>query len=143
MEGVFVIAATNRPDIVDAALLRPGRFDKLMLIPVPDEASRLKILQVHTKTMPLDNVDLHSLAKKLDWFVGADIENLCREAGLAALRKNKTAAKVTAAHFEEALANAHPSTTAETQKYYEGMFKHLKTAMSKKSEEDLGLGYYR
>jgi transitional endoplasmic reticulum ATPase len=143
MEGVFVIAATNRPDIVDAALLRPGRFDKLLLIPVPDEASRLRILQVHTKNMPLDKVDLEGLAKKLDGFVGADIENLCREAGLAALRKNKTATKVTSAHFEEALANVKPSTTPDTQKSYESMFRHMKTAMSKKSEEDLGLGYYR
>ena len=143
MEGVFVIAATNRPDIVDAALLRPGRFDKLMLLPVPDEASRLKILQVHAKDMPLDNVDLEALAKRLDGFVGADIENLCREAGLAALRKNRTATKVTAAHFEEALAKVRPSTTPETQKHYESMFGQMKTAMSKKSEEDLGLGYYR
>ena len=138
-----MIAATNRPDIVDPALLRPGRFDKLLLIPVPDEASRLKILQVHTKEMPLDNVDLRALAKRLDGYVGADIENLCREAAMTALRQSKTAAKVTMAHFDEALAQTHPSTDAETQKYYEQMFKHLKTAMSKKTEGDLGIGYYR
>ncbi len=143
LENVFVIAATNRPDIVDPALLRPGRFDKLLLIPVPDEASRLKILQVHTKEMPLDNVDLRALAKRLDGYVGADIENLCREAAMTALRQSKTAAKVTMAHFEEALTQTHPSTDAETQKYYEQMFKHLKTAMSKKTEGDLGIGYYR
>ena len=143
LESVFVIAATNRPDIVDPALLRPGRFDKLLLLPVPDEASRLKILKVHTKTMPLDNVDLASLAKRLDGFVGADIENLCREAAMTALRLSKTASKVTSQHFEEALAQVRASTDPETQKYYESMFKQLKTAMSKKSEEDLGLGYYR
>ena len=143
MENVFVIAATNRPDIVDQALLRPGRFDKLLLLPVPDEATRLKILQVHTKNMPLDKVDLPALAKRLEGYVGADIENLCREAAMTALRQNKTAAKVTAQHFEGALAEIKPSTDKETQKYYEMMFKHLKTAISKKSEEDLGLGYYR
>jgi transitional endoplasmic reticulum ATPase len=143
LENVIVIAATNRPDIVDPALLRPGRFDKLLLIPVPDEASRLKILQVHTKEMPLDNVDLRALAKRIDGYVGADIENLCREAAMTALRQNRTASKVTAQHFEEALAQTHPSTDAETQKYYENMFKNLKTAMSKKTEGDLGMGYYR
>src|SRR5512137_412478 len=83
LQNVFVIAATNRPDIVDPALLRPGRFDKLLLVPVPDEATRLKILQVHTKEMPLEGVNLESIAKKLDGYVGADIENLCREAALA------------------------------------------------------------
>jgi transitional endoplasmic reticulum ATPase len=143
MEGVFVIAATNRPDIVDSALLRPGRFDKLLLVPVPDEATRLRILQVHTRRMPLENVDLPALAKRLEWYVGADIENLCREAALVALRQNKTASKVTMQHFEEALATVNPSTNSETEKYYEMIFKQMKTAMSKKSEEDLGLGYYR
>ena len=143
LENVMVIAATNRPDIVDPALLRPGRFDKLILIPVPDEASRMKILQVHTKDMPLENVDLAAISKKLDGYVGADIENLCREAGLAALRKSKTAAKVTSEHFEEALASMRPSITPDVVKYYENMFKQLKTAMSKKSEDDLGTGYYR
>jgi transitional endoplasmic reticulum ATPase len=143
MENVMVIAATNRPDIVDPALLRPGRFDKLILIPVPDEASRMKILQVHTSNMPLEKVDLAGISKKLEGYVGADIENLCREAGLAALRKSKAAAKVTSEHFEEALASMRPSITPDVVKYYENMFKQLKTAMSKKSEDDLGTGYYR
>ena len=143
MENVFVIAATNRPDIIDQALLRPGRFDKLLLLPVPDEATRLKILQVHTKNMPLEKVDLPSLAKKLEDYVGADIENLCREAAMTALRQNRTATKVTTKHFEEALAHIKPSTDKETQKHYELMFRQMKTAISKKSEEDLGIGYYR
>jgi transitional endoplasmic reticulum ATPase len=143
LENVFVIAATNRPDMVDPALLRPGRFDKLLLLPVPDEGTRLKILQVHTKNMPLDNVDLRALAKRIEGYVGADIENLCREAAMTALRQNKTAAKVTSKHFEEALAQTHPSTDADTQKFYEQMFKNLKTAISKKTEGDLGTGYYR
>jgi len=143
MENVFVIAATNRPDIVDPALLRPGRFDKLVLMPIPDEATRLKILKVHAKDMPLDKVDLVALAKMLEGYVGADIENLCREAGLTALRKNRAATKVTMEHFEQALAVVKPSTTPDTAKYYENMFRQMKTAISKKTEEDLGLGYYR
>lgn len=143
MENVFVIAATNRPDIVDPALLRPGRFDKILLVPVPDERARLKILQIHTKNMPLENVDLEGLAKRLEGFVGADLENLCREAALTALRQSKTATKVTAQHFEQALTRVHPSADAATQKRYEEIFRQMKTAMSKKTEEDLGLGYYR
>jgi len=143
MENVFVIAATNRPDMVDPALLRPGRFDKLMLIPVPDEKARLKILQVHTKSMPLHDIDLAELAKKLDGYVGADIENLCREAALCALRKNKTASKVAKEHFEEALAAVKPSTDSETIRFYENLFRQMKTAISKKTKDDLTLGYYR
>ena len=143
LENVFVIAATNRPDIVDPALLRPGRFDKLLLIPAPDEATRLKILKVHTKAMPLENVDLVSISKRLEGYVGADIENLCREAALAAMRQSKTASKVTMHHFEEALKSVRASTDADTQRYYETLFTQMKTAMSKKSKDDLGLGYYR
>ena len=143
MENVFVIAATNRPDMVDPALLRPGRFDKLLLVPVPDEQARLKILQIHTRNMPLEKVDLEALAKRLEGFVGADLENLCREAALTALRQSKTATRVTAEHFEEALTRIRPSADATTQRQYEEMFRQMKTAMSKKTEEDLGLGYYR
>ncbi len=143
MDNVFVIAATNRPDIVDPALLRPGRFDKLLLIPVPEKASRLKILEVHTKGMPLEKVDLDALADRLEGYVGADIENLCREAGLTALRQNRKAAKVTMEHFERALATVRPSTDKETMKHYESQAQELKTAMSKKSKDDNGLSYYR
>lgn len=143
MDNVFIIAATNRPDIVDPALLRPGRFDKLLLIPVPDRASRLKILEVHTREMPLEKVDLDSLVDRLEGYVGADIENVCREAGMTALRQNKKAAKVTMEHFERALATVRPSTDKETMRYYESQAQELKTAMSKKSKDDNGLGYYR
>lgn len=143
MENVFVIAATNRPDMIDPALLRPGRFDKLMLIPVPDEKARLKILQVHTKNMPLHDIDLPDLARRLEGYVGADIENLCREAALCALRKSKTASKVGKEHFEEALAGVKPSTDSETIRFYENLFKQMKTAISKKTKDDLTSSYYR
>jgi len=143
MENVFVIAATNRPDMIDPALLRPGRFDKLMLIPVPDEKARLKILQVHTKNMPLHDIDLPDLARRLEGYVGADIENLCREAALCALRKSKTASKVGKEHFEEALAGVKPSTDSETIRFYENLFKQMKTAITKKTKDDLTYSYYR
>ncbi|HIJ16660.1 MAG TPA: CDC48 family AAA ATPase [Thermoplasmata archaeon] len=143
MENVFVIAATNRPDIVDPALLRPGRFDKLLLIPVPDRASRLKILEVHTRNMPLEGVDIGPMADRLEGYVGADIENVCREAGLSALRQNKKATKITMEHFERALAKVRPSTDKETMRYYESQAQELKTATSKKSKDDNALGYYR
>jgi len=143
LENVFVIAATNRPDIVDPALLRPGRFDKLLLIPIPNEAGRLKILEVHSRNMPLEGVDLASLAKRLDGYVGADIENLCREAALVALRQDKGAGKVTAKHFEEALARVRASANPETVKFYEGQASEMKTATSKKTKDDYSPSYYR
>ncbi|MEM4368288.1 MAG: CDC48 family AAA ATPase, partial [Candidatus Anstonellales archaeon] len=88
MKGVVVIAATNRPDIVDPALLRPGRFDKIIEIPAPDEKARLEILKIHTRNVPLSNdANLEEIAKKAKGFSGADLENLVREAGMIALRK--------------------------------------------------------
>lgn len=141
--NVFVMAATNRPDMVDPALLRPGRFDKLLLIPIPDEAARLKILQIHSERMPLDKVDLGKFAKKLEGYVGADIENVCREAGMTALREDRQANKVTEAHFEKAITTVGPSTDPDTMKFYEAQSRMMRTAMSKKGKEDNTLGYYR
>jgi transitional endoplasmic reticulum ATPase len=104
---VTVIAATNRPDIIDPAL-RPGRFDRLVLIPIPDEKARLAILSVHTKAMPIRNVDVTILADKTEGFVGADLENLCREAAMIALREDKDAEIVEMRHFELALKMSSP-----------------------------------
>jgi len=143
MENVVIIGATNRPDILDPALLRPGRFDRILLVPTPDEQGRLRILQVHAGKMPLTGVDLEQLAKRLDGYVGADIENLCREAAMVALRQNRKSKTVTQEHFEEALTTVKPSTDETTAKYYEGMAKELSTATAKKKKEDLLLGYYR
>lgn len=103
LEGVTVIAATNRPDLLDSALLRPGRFDSLIEIPMPDEESRLAILEVHTRSMPLKDVNLRDLAKRTKDFSGADIAALCREAGMFAIRENINAEKVETKHFEQAL----------------------------------------
>ena len=113
-KDVIVIAATNRPDILDPALLRPGRFDKVIEIPMPNEEARLKILQVHTKRMPLaKDVDLKKLAKVTEGYSGADLENLCREAGMEAIRENINAKVVTMEHFRRAMNNVKPSLRKE------------------------------
>ncbi|MCK4635068.1 MAG: AAA family ATPase, partial [Candidatus Aenigmarchaeota archaeon] len=118
LHDVVVLAATNRPDIIDLALLRPGRFDKQILIPEPDEKSRLKILEIYTKKMPLDKVDLKKMAKDTDGYSGADIEALCREAALCALREDIKSNKVTMKHFKSALKEITPSLTENVKKYY-------------------------
>lgn len=100
-EGVILIAATNRPDVLDPALLRPGRFDRRVVVNKPDVTGRLKILQVHAKKTPLSsNVNLEKVAKGTPGFAGADLENLVNEAALNAARTNKT--KVTQEDFEQA-----------------------------------------
>ena len=135
--GVIVIAATNRPDIVDPALLRPGRFDRLLLVPPPNEEGRRRIFEVHTRKMPLEDVDLGVLARKTHGYTGADIENLCREAGMAAIRDNSE--KVKMKHFEEALNVVKPSLDEETIKYYESIGLELSKSLRKKKED---LNYY-
>ena len=87
-KGMIVIASTNRPDLVDSALLRPGRFDRLLYVTAPDLEARVKILEVHTRNMPLaDDVSLKHIAQIADGYSGADLENVCREAGMQALRE--------------------------------------------------------
>ena len=104
LDKVTVIAATNRPDIIDEALLRPGRFDSILKIPLPDKESRLEILKVHTKGMPLAaDVNLEELADGSEGFSGADLSSLAREAGMNSIRENLEAEEVTKDHFEQAL----------------------------------------
>ncbi|MGV8142729.1 MAG: CDC48 family AAA ATPase [Candidatus Pacearchaeota archaeon] len=125
LKNVVVIGATNRPDMLDSALLRPGRFDKILLVDVPDEKSREKILEVHTKNMPLDDsVKIKELIKKTEGFVGADIENLVRESALIALRKDMQVKKVSMVDFEEALTKVKPSVSDETAKRYKKIEDH-------------------
>ncbi|MGZ7046901.1 MAG: CDC48 family AAA ATPase, partial [Methanobacterium sp.] len=101
LRGVVVIGATNRPDLIDAALLRPGRFDEVVLVPPPDEKARLDILKVHVKNMALDqDVNLENLAKKTKSYSGADIDALCRKAGVIALHENIKIEKISKRHFE-------------------------------------------
>jgi len=89
-EGVIIIAATNRPDVLDPALLRPGRFDRRVMVPNPDVKGRQKILEVHTRKLPLGgDVQLDVIAKGTPGFSGADLENVCNEAALIAARGDK------------------------------------------------------
>jgi len=119
LNGVVVVAASNRPDMVDPALLRPGRLDRMLMVPSPDEKSRLEILKIHTRSMPLKNVDLKDLVDNTEGFSGADIESLCREAAMAALRENMKSKEVTKQNFEEALKKVSPSITKEILRFYE------------------------
>ena len=133
--GVVVIGATNRPDILDPALLRPGRFDRLILVPAPDEKARLEILKVHTRRVPLaEDVNLRELAKKTEGYSGADLEALVREAALRAMRRVMRELpkelverederflerlKVSRRDFEEALKKVKPSITPYMVEYY-------------------------
>lgn len=110
--GIVVLAATNRPDILDPALLRPGRFDKIISIPMPDYETRLSILKVHTKKMPLaKNVNLEDITKSTDGYTGAEIENLVREAGMNAIRGNKDI--VDEEDFKKALIEVKPTVPRE------------------------------
>ena len=100
-QGVIIIAATNRPDVLDPALLRPGRFDRQVIVPQPDVKGRLEIIKVHTKNIPVDeNVNLEEIARGTPGFTGADLENLANEAALLAARKGKS--KVEKSDFEAA-----------------------------------------
>ncbi|KRB55060.1 AAA family ATPase [Rhizobium sp. Root708] len=127
MQGVVVMAATNRPNLLDPALLRPGRFDELVYVPVPDVKARRKILGIHTKKMPLAaDVDLDELAEKTERFTGADLEDLTRRAGLIALRQSLDATIVTKDNFAKALEEVRPSVTPEVEREYEEMLRTLR-----------------
>ncbi len=122
IENVVVVATTNRPDLIDDALLRPGRLDRHVHVPVPDEEARRAIFQVHTRDKPLaDGVDLDELASRTDGYVGADIEAVAREASMAATREfinsvdpedigdSVSNVRVTMDHFEHALSKSAPA----------------------------------
>ena len=128
LHDVVVIAATNRPDIVDPALLRPGRFDRQILVPTPDEKTRLAVLNVHTHDMPLaDDIDLKRMAKEAAGYSGADLEALVREAGLNAMRRDTEVQTVTRHDFEKALKEIRPSVSEEMNQFYESILKKRKS----------------
>ncbi|MFH1310988.1 MAG: CDC48 family AAA ATPase [Nanoarchaeota archaeon] len=131
LNDVLVIGATNRPDMLDPALLRPGRFDRVLLVGAPEEEGRLSILNIHTKKMPLKDVNLKEIAKKTHGYTGADLEALTREAAMISLRESKDAKNVTLEHFEEAIKKIKPSVSKpllEVYKKIEDSF--LKSAKS-------------
>lgn len=181
MHDVIIIAATNRPDIIDTALLRPGRFDRMILTPIPNEKARLEIFKVHTREMPLkievkadkserarkkavlvsktqsgessyeEEEDLPeqqiqsngereafliSLAKKTEGYVGSDIESICREAAIFALRENMEAREISINHFEKALEKVSPSVDKEIEKSYEDLKDSLSAAKAKEMQRE-------
>ena len=126
LQNVVVIAATNRPEMVDPALIRPGRLEKLVYVPPPDDKGRLEILQIHTRTVPLgDDVDLIDIAKRTNGYTGADLAALVREAAMGALREDLQNGIVKKKHFDIALSKVKPSVTQYMIEYY---MKWLETA---------------
>lgn len=123
LENVFVIGATNRPDILDPSLLRPGRFDNLVLVSAPDKEARLEIFRIHTRDMPLEGINLEDLSRRTEGYTGADIEMICKEAGMNALRENIKSKVVTLKHFENALKEIKPSVSEMDLKYFGKAFK--------------------
>jgi transitional endoplasmic reticulum ATPase len=142
MEGVVVIGATNRPDIIDPGLLRPGRFDRLLLIPAPDNISRLAIFKIHTKDMPLaKDVSLDDLAEKTIGYSGADIDALCREAAMIALRGDINVKEVRKIHFEHAMSEARGSLTEDVIKYYKKVKDSMGSSIAQKDKKERDIQY--
>jgi len=137
LNDVIIIAATNRPDIMDTALLRPGRFDRLILTPVPDEASRKKIFQIYLHEMPLSSdVSAAKLAQETEGYVGADIDAVCREAAMIALREDIKAKEVGMNNFKKALESVHASVDNDVISSYKQLEEYFTTARSKQMKEE-------
>jgi transitional endoplasmic reticulum ATPase len=127
LEDIVVIAASNRPDMVDPAVLRPGRFDRLIYVPEPDEKSKLQIFKIYTKNMPLKkDVELSQLVTSARYYSGADIEALCREAAMVALRKDVNTKEVAMEDFEEARKRIGPSVTPDMEKWYKSFLQQVR-----------------
>jgi transitional endoplasmic reticulum ATPase len=127
LEDIVVIAATNRPDMVDAAVLRPGRFDRLIYVPEPNEEARKQIFKIYTKGMPLaKEINPNDLAKMTANYSGADINGLCREAALVALRKNINSKEVTLADFKVAMDQVGPSIRPEMENWYKSFMRQVR-----------------
>jgi len=142
LKDILIIGATNRPDMLDPAILRPGRFDKILLINAPDEVGRKQILGIHTKKMPLaKEVDLDDLAKKTEGYTGADLEGFVREAALLSLRESMDSKQVKKKHFEEALRKIKPSVSKSTTDSYKKIEENfIKTAKAGLAEGNSYLG---
>ena len=119
LQNVVVIAATNRPDILDPAVMRPGRFDRLIDVPAPDAKALMQIFKIHTRDMPLSkDVVLQEIAEKARGYSGADVEALCREAAMNALRDSVDAKEVTRKDFDKAMETIKPSINEKMEEYY-------------------------
>jgi transitional endoplasmic reticulum ATPase len=133
LSNVIVIGATNRPDMLDSALLRPGRFDRIVYVPIPEKQGRLEILRIHTRNVPMKNKEkiIEKLAEDTEGYTGADIESLVREAAMLALRENKEAKEVLEIHFKKAMDKVVPSVTkSDAERYRQIEKKYLRSAKS-------------
>lgn len=143
LTNVIVIGATNRPDMLDPALLRPGRFDRILLVNIPNKEGRLEILKIHTKNMPLaKDIKLDTIVEKTEGYVGADIENLIRESAMLALREDIKAKEVKKKHFEAALEKVKASVGKGVIEHYkkieENYLKSAKSSLNQESANYLG-----
>ncbi len=126
LENVVVVAATNRPDIIDPAVLRPGRIDKLIYVPAPDAKALKEVFKIHTRSMPLSaDVDLEQLQKNAVGYSGADVEAICREAAMNALRRDENAREVTLIDFKDAMSKVKPSITPDIAAWYQNIIKRV------------------
>jgi transitional endoplasmic reticulum ATPase len=127
LHDVIIVAATNRPDLVDEAIFRPGRVDLILYVPHPDEEARLEILSIHTQETGLaDDVDLGELARMTEMYSGADLESLVREAALNALRRDDSTKEVARRDFMKALTKVKPSLTERMISWYDDYDKKAK-----------------
>ena len=143
LNDVVIIGATNRPDIIDPALLRQGRFDRIIYIPIPDKAGRKKIFEIYLKKMPVaKNVSAEKLAEMTEGYVGADIEGICREAAMAVLREDDKAKEVKMEHFKKALDAVKPSVDKEIEAAYTELEGYFSLARAKQIKEKIEKAEY-
>ena len=128
LDGVIVVAATNRPEMIDPALLRSGRFERVLHVPPPDAGARESIFRIHSEGMPLSKFSFKDILTGMDGFTGADIEAVCREAALICMRAGKK--KVTKSHFEEAISRVRPIVTPDMLEYYQKMETRLTSGLT-------------
>ena len=139
LDEVIIVAATNRPEMIDPALLRSGRFERVLHVPPPDKPAREAIMKIHSSEMPLSTFSMKDVLDGMDGFTGADIEAVCREAALIAMRAGKK--KVTKGHFEEAISRVRPTVTPDMLEYYSKMEERLTSGLSNiKRTRDTGYG---
>ena len=132
LNNVVVIGATNRPDLIDPALLRPGRFDKIIYVPPPNYKSRLEILKVHTRRMPLaEDVDLEYIARSTENYTGADLAAMVREAALYTLREDLSSSRVYMRHFLQAMSKIRPTLSDDMIRFYESWRERFKQRLPK------------
>jgi transitional endoplasmic reticulum ATPase len=139
LDEVIIVAATNRPEMIDPALLRSGRFERVLHVPPPDKPAREAIMDIHSSGMPLSSFSMKDILGNMEGFTGADIEAVCREAALIAMRAGKK--KVTKGHFEDAISRVRPTVTPDMLEYYSKMEERLTSGLSNiKRSRDTGYG---